>query len=49
MLRLLPFVLCMVAELMRLLLDEDSCRRPCFGRTFGLDDPQRSLPNPNIL
>jgi len=22
------------------------CRRPCFGRGVGLDDPQRSLPNP---
>ena len=25
------------------------CRWPCFGRGFGLDDPQRSLPTPNIL
>ena len=25
------------------------CRRPCFGRRIGLDDPQRSLPTPNIL
>jgi len=25
------------------------CRQPCFGRGVGLDDPQRSLPNPNIL
>jgi len=25
------------------------CRRPCFGRGVGLDDPQRSLPTPNIL
>ena len=26
-----------------------SCRWPCFGRGVGLDDPQRSLPTPNIL
>ena len=27
-----------------------ACSRwPCFGRGFGLDDPQRSLPTPNIL
>jgi len=25
------------------------CRRPCFGRGAGLDDPQRSLPTPTIL
>ena len=25
------------------------CRWPCFGRGVGLDDPQRSLPTPNIL
>jgi len=25
------------------------CRRPCFSRGVGLDDPQRSLPTPNIL
>ena len=25
------------------------CRWPCFVRGFGLDDPQRSLPTPNIL
>ena len=25
------------------------CRWTCFGRGFGLDDPQRSLPTPNIL
>ena len=25
------------------------CRWPCFGRRFGLDDPQRSLPTPTIL
>ena len=25
------------------------CRRPCFGRRVGLEDPQRSLPTPNIL
>jgi len=25
------------------------CRRPCFGRGVGLDDPHRSLPTPNIL
>ena len=25
------------------------CRWPSFGRRFGLDDPQRSLPTPNIL
>ena len=25
------------------------CRWPCLGRRVGLDDPQRSLPNPNIL
>ena len=25
------------------------CRWPCFGRRVGLDDPQRSLPTPNIL
>ena len=25
------------------------CRWPCFGRGGGLDDPQRSLPTPNIL
>ena len=25
------------------------CRWPCFGRGVGLDDPQRSLPIPNIL
>ena len=25
------------------------CRFPCFGRGVGLDDPQRSLPTPNIL
>ena len=25
------------------------CRCPCFGRGFGLDDPQRSLPTPTIL
>jgi len=25
------------------------CRRPCFGRGVGLDDPQRSLPTPTIL
>ena len=25
------------------------CRWPCFGREVGLDDPQRSLPTPNIL
>ena len=25
------------------------CRWPCFGRRVGLDDPQRSLPNPTIL
>ena len=25
------------------------CRWPCFDRRVGLDDPQRSLPNPNIL
>ena len=25
------------------------CRWPCFGRGFGQDDPQRSLPTPNIL
>ena len=25
------------------------CRRPCFGRGGGLDDPQRSLPTPTIL
>jgi len=24
------------------------CRRPCFGRGVGLDDPQRSLPTPAI-
>ena len=25
------------------------CGWPCFGRRVGLDDPQRSLPTPNIL
>ena len=25
------------------------CRWPCFGRGVGLDDPQRSLPTPNVL
>ena len=25
------------------------CRRPCFSRGLGLDDPQRSLPTPTIL
>jgi len=25
------------------------CRWPCFSRGIGLDDPQRSLPNPTIL
>ena len=25
------------------------CRWPCFSRRVGLDDPQRSLPTPNIL
>ena len=25
------------------------CRWPCFGRSVGLDDPQRSLPSPTIL
>jgi len=25
------------------------CRWPCFGRAVGLDDPQRSLPTPNVL
>ena len=25
------------------------CRRPCFDRRIGLDDPRRSLPTPDIL
>jgi len=25
------------------------CRWPCFGRGVGLDEPQRSLPTPNVL
>jgi len=37
-------------EIFKTRLDKVLCsRRPCFGRGVGLDDPQRSLPTPNIL